>query len=529
MADPICRWNNPYVKNVRKLISWLPKQEMSQDQAKTEIVKVCKNFFKTPYQMACQLGLYLEHDNIFYPRFRHIPNTEELFVYMRNWIYNYYVPNPYIRDSSFNTIKPFYLHSKLCDELQKRQKSLKWDTISNKIFGGSIGNDDIIKNTINTYSEVIQIDGNILKLKSAIDYSDLAFYVKDISITARDDKVTFFNNFGVISKKHDMENTIYFGAPGTGKSHKVDKIVEPLDDRFKEKVTFHPEYDHASFVGCYKPVSEGDDIKYKFSPQVFTNIYVKSWNDSLNSYYLVIDEINRGNCAEIFGDLFQLLDRKDTGESKYEITPSEDLKKYLIEQFGGENMGIANGKMRLPSNLVILATMNTSDQSLYPMDSAFKRRWDWIYVPIEYGEKCSDGRDNDSFNFKVEIENTDGEDIRIFSWIEFIKAINETKIKNNSNLGADKQIGNYFVKPKKGNDGNFENIKFKDFIHKVMFYLWNDVFKDERKEDSIFGDKIYQDLFPIETNGLIMIENILRELKVDFTEKLAVVSSKDAD
>lgn len=333
----------------------------------------------------------------------------------------------------------------------------------------------------------------------------------------------------------DSLNSIFFGAPGTGKSHTIDELTKDISQQLVEKITFHPEYDHASFVGCYKPVSHDDNIKYEFTPQVFTNIYIKAWKDLCSNgeeskyHYLIIDEINRGNCAEIFGDLFQLLDRKDNGESKYEITPSEDLKKYLITKLGAEHEGIIDGKMRLPANLVILATMNTSDQSLYPMDSAFKRRWDWVYVPIEYEPKCSDGRVNDSHSFEVLFE---GE--KTFRWIDFINAVNETKIKHNSNLGADKQIGNYFIKPKESSDSTneekkFEKINLKDFIHKVMFYLWNDVFKDERKEDSIFGDKTYQDLFPIETNGLFMIENILKELKVDVTEKPEVVPTENAD
>ena len=182
-------------------------------------------------------------------------------------------------------------------------------------------------------------------------------------------------------------NKIYYGAPGTGKSHKVNNLLKGKEKR-TERVTFHPEYDYASFIGGFKPITEVDaqtgkeEIKYKFVPQTFTNIYVDAWNNKDNEYYLVIEEINRGNCAEIFGDIFQLLDRN----SDYSITPSNELKQYLVKELTSDDgiKGIENGKMKLPSNLNILATMNTSDQSLFPMDSAFKRRWDWEYIPINY-------------------------------------------------------------------------------------------------------------------------------------------------
>jgi len=174
----------------------------------------------------------------------------------------------------------------------------------------------------------------------------------------------------------EILNKIYYGAPGTGKSHKVNELLKGKEER-TERVTFHPEYDYASFIGGFKPITEKDEvsekeeIKYKFVPQIFTNIYVDAWNNKDHQYYLVIEEINRGNCAEIFGDIFQLLDRN----SNYNITPSNELKQYLVNTLTSEDgiKGIENGKMKLPPNLNILATMNTSDQSIFPMDSAFKR------------------------------------------------------------------------------------------------------------------------------------------------------------
>lgn len=175
------------------------------------------------------------------------------------------------------------------------------------------------------------------------------------------------------------ENIIYYGAPGTGKSHRVEQTIQNLDKHFYERVTFHPEFDNSSFIGGYKPtpIEEGDkrgDVTYEFVPQAFAKIYTRAWKETEDkNYYLVIEEINRGNCAEIFGEIFQLLDRT----SKYDVTPSEEFRKYLVKELGSEDHdGIKRG-LKLPPNLHIWATMNTSDQSLFPMDSAFKRRWQW--------------------------------------------------------------------------------------------------------------------------------------------------------
>ena len=297
-----------------------------------------------------------------------------------------------------------------------------------------------------------------------------------------------------ISNKFIVQK-IYYGAPGTGKSHKVKEIVQGKEKR-TERVTFHPEYDYSSFVGGYKPTMDGNNIKYEFVPQAFTNIYVKAWNDPENDYYLIIEEINRGNCAEIFGDIFQLLDRVND----YKITPSKELGEYLAIQLSG-NTNINGDKLLLPKNLNILATMNTSDQSLFPMDSAFKRRWDWEYVPINYDE--SEG--NMSSKYNVKISETES-----FSWLKFIKAVN-SMIKENDNLGMDKCLGNYFIKPESNNI-----IELETFVNKAIFYLWNDVFKDEMEDKNIFKDKTsYEDFFPIQSEGIKKVKEILTILEVD--------------
>lgn len=205
-------------------------------------------------------------------------------------------------------------------------------------------------------------------------------------------------------------------------------------------------------------INTNDTIAYEFIPQTFTNAYIKAWEDTSKPVYLIIEEINRGNCAQIFGDLFQLLDRdKETGKSEYPIKADKDLVAHIEKVLGAGHEGIKNGELCLPPNLIIYATMNTSDQSLFPMDSAFKRRWDWEYVPINYS------KDIDSGKFIIEIDDTTK-----YNWVEFLESVND-KIYDATN-SEDKQMGNFFIK---------KSIKANEFVNKVMFYLWNEVCKEE--------------------------------------------------
>jgi len=347
----------------------------------------------------------------------------------------------------------------------------------------------------------LKTSGDDVELKNPTAINIFSYYKNKVSnyldLSPKSIEIKKIENEEIINPEKIFGlNKIFYGAPGTGKSHKVKELVTSKEER-TERVTFHPEYDYSAFVGGYKPTMDGKDIRYEFVPQAFSNIYVKAWNDLDNDYYLVIEEINRGNCAEIFGDIFQLLDRTNN----YHITPSKELKEYLTVQFSG-NPNIDGNKLILPPNLNILATMNTSDQSLFPMDSAFKRRWDWEYVPINYNETD----DNKSSKFKVRLSVTES-----FSWLSFIKEVNAI-IKQNDNLGMDKCLGNYFIKPAS------EEIDIETFVNKAVFYLWNDVFKDEMEENNLFLNKTtYEDFFPIQPNGIEKVKEILNLLKVEIT------------
>ena len=287
------------------------------------------------------------------------------------------------------------------------------------------------------------------------------------------------------SVSHYPCQQIFYGAPGTGKSNTIKRVVDEQEKRC-HRTTFHPDSDYSTFVGAYKPTmkesyitkdrgtTKEEKIIYTFCPQAFTNAYVEAWNTE-EEVYLVIEEINRGNCAQIFGDLFQLLDRKN-GVSEYPVEADADLHSYLNKALAKTTRtdipeDVKSGKkLMLPSNLYIWATMNTSDQSLFPIDSAFKRRWEWKYIKIKEGKD----ENGNKLDWKVDVKMD--ESGTLLSWWDFIQKINE--IIASMTASADKQLGYFFCCAKDG------MIDEETFVSKVIFYLWNDVFKDYGFEDA---------------------------------------------
>lgn len=329
-------------------------------------------------------------------------------------------------------------------------------------------------------------------------------------------KSTLFSNFFSIASSdqflfipEDLEKTeekpetliprqiIYYGAPGTGKSHSVKRETEEWEKKGRVvRTTFHPDSDYSTFVGAYKPTTESVQrydiynkpitkdgqpvmeqvITYEFVAQAFLHAYINAWKNREEPEFLIIEEINRGNCAQIFGDLFQLLDRGDDGYSEYSVRADKDLQKHLTNAFADVVLDdypkVKSGEVLiLPKNLYLRATMNTSDQSLFPIDSAFKRRWDWKYIPI------AKGKDNDGveLNWMIVIDD------KRYDWWTFVKTINKHVFDTTNS--EDKQLGFFFCKAK----GDI--IDVETFVSKVVFYLWNDVFKDFGFDAPIFADK----------------------------------------
>ena len=358
---------------------------------------------------------------------------------------------------------------------------------------------------------------------------------------------------------------IYYGAPGTGKSFEINKIT--TSNKYAViRTTFHPDSDYATFVGAYKPVMKTVDLRdlsghkieeggkvlqesritYKFVKQAFLKAYLAAWkkyaegsDGKVQPQFLVIEEINRGNCAQIFGDLFQLLDRSDNGFSSYPIEADADLQAEIQNAFNAEDAyqldnplsidgvvkdyisnddstlsdDVQSGRvLLLPNNLYIWATMNTSDQSLFPIDSAFKRRWDWRFIKIADAQK--------GWMIKCGTEACD--------WWTFISAINQViALETNSD---DKKLGYFFCKP----DSNDITISEEKFVGKVLFYLWNDVFKDgdtsKFKVSSDAKEPSFEDFYEADDTGKTIVNKAaLRQFLINVVGEDKLISDYSDD
>ncbi len=389
----------------------------------------------------------------------------------------------------------------------------------------------------------VRIDNDPLPTgKVFIDISNVTTIVSGLQKSEYNQ--VFLDETPSITPNDKIKNTqvIYYGAPGTGKSFEINRLT-----RGKEviRTTFHPDSDYSTFVGAYKPTSievpvrdvtgkiiiennkqvTENRIVYEFVEQAFLQAYIKAWKaystvqsgEKPTVQYLVIEEINRGNCAQIFGDLFQLLDRNRLGFSDYPITADKDMKKQLAKAFkdmaiaDAERInaiydkdvvnGVINGDiLLLPNNLYIWATMNTSDQSLFPIDSAFKRRWDWKYIPISEGVN----EKGEKLGYKLEIAGKE------YDWWTFLEKINQEI--DEQTKSEDKKLGYFFCKAHNG------VIDAETFVSKVVFYLWNDVFKDQ-DVTSVFcdGDEelTFSKFYDTDTLG----KTIIKEDKVELLLK----------
>lgn len=354
----------------------------------------------------------------------------------------------------------------------------------------------------------------------------------------------------VFDSTHSPLQQIFYGAPGTGKSHTIKEVTRGKD---VIRTTFHPDSDYSTFVGVYKPTTKEvmlrdvsghivvengkavteDKIVYEFVEQAFLQAYITAWKkyadakdgETPKEQYLIIEEINRGNCAQIFGDLFQLLDRNNSGFSDYPVKADNDMAKHLkkalagLEIAGKEKINalyldehkdvvskVLEGEvLLLPNNLFIWATMNTSDQSLFPIDSAFKRRWEWKYIPICNAEK----------DWSIEAG------VNKYDWWSFLNSINR-QIQDVTS-SEDKKLGYFFVKADA--DGM---ISAEKFVGKVAFYLWNDVFKDYGFDGEIFqgesGEPIaFQDFFLCDGKANEdTVERFLKNLGINPTDESCI-------
>ena len=493
-SNIICRVSNVNPEMVCRYVERLPKHKMTKEAFQEYMGK---KWFQNEHQAPEQWGLYYVDDTHYYPRFDHDITIEEADAYLHHWMRNLIVINPYTR---FKTQSDKKLVESIVNQLEINPNEHDIKTIIRRIINTDepFVVNEIIANALNNYSEVLRVE-TIDKDKEKFSVFLLPDYKRIIKTKYNMNKREYFDLFSDVVKSTLDEplQQIFYGAPGTGKSYKIKKDVEEAN-RIYFRTTFHPDSDYSTFVGCYKPTmnkvrgynaegyieNEGmtrdgenhepetkGEIIYSFTPQAFTNAYIKAWQTE-EPVFLIIEEINRGNCAQIFGDLFQLLDRDEDGYSQYKVDADKDLADHIREKLGNAHKEdtpeyIYKGeeiKLQLPNNLYIWATMNTSDQSLFPIDSAFKRRWEWVYSPIAEGEG------------KWEIEGQ-GEN----SWWKFIQGINE--VIDITTHSEDKKLGYYFCKPAKKDS---KIITKKTFVNKVVFYLWNDVFKVYGFKSDIF-------------------------------------------
>lgn len=507
-ASPICRGKNLTLETVLAFVNAMPLTPMKKAEFHAVTESKLKGWTQTHSQIARQLALYFEKEGICYPRFSQRMTYTDILCYMVNWAKHYFVPNIYTPSLKIEgyRITNIYAYLKNC----VKNGVCSYNDACLQMFGVELNNTDKVRVYINNFTDLIISDDLMFVNDHLADTSIPEIYPKNIGLSAED----YFNYFTIgLHQKADSLQQIFYGAPGTGKSHAINELTAGKD---VIRTTFHPDTDYSTFVGAYKPTTKPvpvitvigteavpvrdkngkemmeDKIVYEYVSQAFLQAYVAAWRKYCDvqegeepvDEFLVIEEINRGNCAQIFGDLFQLLDRGDEGFSEYPIKADSDMKKLLEHEFkgleiknkdsinalfkGGKDIVaevLAGDVLLLPNNLYIWATMNTSDQSLFPIDSAFKRRWDWNYVPISDAGK----------KWMIEVNGAQ------YDWWKFLEAIND-KVYH-ATYSEDKKLGYFFCK---ANDGVISADKF---VSKVIFYLWNDVFKDSEFEGDTFKDE----------------------------------------
>lgn len=546
-AAPICRAQNPELDVVKRFLNAMPNYDMPKKDYDSETEAKFSGWTSTHYQMAKQMALYYTKDDVCHPRFKNNVTTEDILKYMGCWARKYYAPNPFTKDlNKYKESKPTVLYAYFADCLRNGVSSYK--EACEHLFGDiQLNNMDKVKLMLNSFTDIyVDQSGNMAFQK----WSPAVVPPLTPDIEHPLDEDCFFNYFGdrtiggqsSISFEYPLQQ-IFYGAPGTGKSHTIKDYTKGKD---VIRTTFHPDSDYSTFVGAYKPTTKEvklrdvsghvvledgkevveDKIVYEFVEQAFLQAYINAWTkyaeakdgERPKEQYLIIEEINRGNCAQIFGDLFQLLDRNDAGFSDYPIKADNDMAEHLKKALGNLEIKakeringlypeeyddviaeVLEGKvLLLPNNLFIWATMNTSDQSLFPIDSAFKRRWEWKYIPISNAEKGW-------------VIKTNG---NIYDWWAFLDKINGVVCDTTSS--EDKKLGYFFAKA----DSNGV-ISADKFVGKVAFYLWNDVFKDYGFDNDIFkGDDgktiAFQEFFLADGKANeMMVEKFLRNLGLD--------------
>ena len=518
--SPFARFRNFTVENLKTLLEVYPDQaeKLSWSEAGDIVESVSKGYKKTSYQQACQFGLEDRGTGNFRVQtYLYTFDDENLKKYMEFWIKTYFAPNPYVNSDD----EPMLIFCELVKEiLEKQDLKIDYYDFFNRRIGGK--SDDILMNALKSYCSPLKYNkvDNIHYFyieQQNVDYlkKQVAFIESEFAIPDAKSRTDFFDRYkycnfckfhGIsvnVPSETDMtndnitakrltggKNILLYGVPGAGKSHHIAKKY-CADSRRIERVVFHPDYTYSDFVGQILPRVVEGQLKYVFTPGPFTKILEKAWKDPGNHYYLIIEEINRGNAPAIFGEIFQLLDRKDAdnypedivGESEYGIS-SYEVSDIVY--------GDSEHEVRIPSNMFVLATMNTADQNIFTLDTAFQRRWKMEHIPnkfiFETGSHALDSIQGTNLN-----------------WGTFATVINDQIIETNRDISSseDKRLGAYFVKK--------SELAVEVFPEKVLKYLWDDAFKMDR--EAVFDSKLgsLDEVIEVyETSTVDKLQSVLR-------------------
>lgn len=494
--SPFARFRNFTLDNLKALLDVYPDQARSMEwsEAANEIEIISPGYKRTAYQQACQFGLEDRGESSFrVQNYLYTFDDNNLNRYLEFWLKIYFAPNPYVKADDDSIL----IYCEMVKEILSSQNNeVKYADFFNSRIGGR--SEDILLNAVKSFAEPIKVKkingedilfietDNIERARREVAYIEENLPIGDpgsrkeffdrfsyenfckffgIDTTLLDDEELMTTTTSVV-RKTGAENILLYGVPGAGKSHTIKTQYCP-DDKYMERVVFHPDYTYSDFVGQILPrvekTEEGDKLKYVFTPGPFTKMLIKAEQYPGNYYYLIIEELNRGNAPAIFGEIFQLLDRKDEedGYLPFEIGESEyGISNYDVAR---EVYGDETHQVKIPSNMYVLATMNTADQNVFTLDTAFQRRWNMKQI---------ENRFDASEHSKDQIDGTN------VTWGAFATVINELVIDINVDMASseDKRLGTYFAKKKE--------LSVDRFPEKVLKYLWDDAFKMDK--ESVF-------------------------------------------
>lgn len=523
--SPFARFRNftrDYLKDYLKVYPDMSSKLQWNDAIK-DVETRMPGYKKTAYQQACQFGIEdRSGDEFRVHSFLDTFDDDYLDKYLGFWIKTYYAPNPYVN----STDAPMLIYCELAEEaLLSPSLEVDYDAFFLSHIGG--GSEDILMNAIKEFGAPLKYkkDGTVNKFyvekkDEAILREQVTYIKSEYPIINPMDRKTFFERFsydnfckfwriscratipvpevkyesGYVNSKNFSRNRIIFGAPGTGKSFRLnsDKDILITSKMDYERVTFHPDYTYSQFVGAYKPVTKKDNtISYEFVPGPFMRVLVMALKNIVSAtdyntnsvdtakvkpFVLLIEEINRAKAAAVFGDIFQLLDRNSKHVSEYELQPSEEIREFLAKQVGGSPDNYVS--IKIPDNMYIWATMNSADQGVYPMDTAFKRRWTFEYIGV-------DDEEYDAITKKLNVPGyftlPNGKKIE---WNAFRKAINELLSSDEVKINEDKLLGPFFIHSSKylkpGSADELDDEFYRLVENKVLMYLFEDAAKTKK-------------------------------------------------